>query len=225
MTTRRLTNRSGAALMLAWLMTSPSAAEAESETEVWLSAEVSGEIIDDLNIGVSQDVRWDDDVGRLHEMLSGVSLSYRGIRRLRLGVGYRAEQVQSRRRGWELGHRLHVEARSGFDAGPLGLSYRLRVQATKDSDKRVTFWSPAMRHRVRVAYEDFGDLRPFVDTELFVGLGQPDGFGLSKWRARVGVAYDFGDHEIGLFYLAQRRVGDASALRHDVLGIGYEFGF
>ncbi len=224
MTRRHSTLRlAGLAAALCISVLATTATAAENEVELWLSAQFSAELSDHIQLGVSQGLRWDQDLGRLHEVLPAVGLTWCGIPHFRPAVGYRFEAVHNKDLAWEYGHRLTADARTWFDVGPLELSYRLRVQAARDSDPAIDYWAPTWRNRLQVEYEDLGDLTPYASTEVFVGLGQPDGFGIGRWRVRVGADYDFGQHEVGVFYMAQRRVGDRRAVRHDVIGLGYEF--
>lgn len=204
----------------------PANADAAGKGQAWVSGGVRYRPTKGLWLGFTQHLRWDNRTSPVRKFMPQFTGRYRIARFLRVGGGYRliveryrefvpAEGLQFR---YRVGHRVFLDLRPSYKAGSVRFDYRLRAQVT--GVEGVAPVETVVRHRVGIRVETDAGLSPYLNGELFVLLGEAGG--LTKWRVTLGLPYEFGAHEIDVFYRAQRPTGTGAETWH-IFGLGYRY--
>ncbi|MFN0246286.1 MAG: DUF2490 domain-containing protein [Kofleriaceae bacterium] len=192
-----------------------------ADVQLWSEAGVSKRATKRLQVELSLQTRFDQDISRLQALLPEVGVRYRAIRWLRVGGGYRLEYERDNNGDLVVRHRVSAYARASYTVKRVRLDYRLMV---------VEQWRPSsndqyrtvLRNRVDVSYRDLGPWTPGVSAEVFHALGDLDQADYDKLRLTAGVSLERKQHSIDVFYRAELHADPAEPTFH-ILGLGYHF--
>ena len=174
-----------------------------TESAVWTTLDVSGELTDKVTLNVSEELRFADATGpslaRQHTDI-GVSWNIDGISAL---GGYRNTSSGE--------HRPYVGVGLRLLSGDLNLDSATRLEL-RDFD--------TLRGRTELTVTaSVGGVTPWVSDELFV-----DDSGVTGNRASVGVTKGLNDTvAVRAYYLVDSAIGDSTSNTH-VLGLGLSVG-
>ena len=174
-----------------------------TESAVWTTLDVSGELTDKVTLNVSEELRFADATGpslaRQHTDI-GVSWNIDGISAL---GGYRNTSSGE--------HRPYVGVGLRLLSGDLNLDSATRLEL-RDFD--------TLRGRTELTVTaSVGGVTPWLSDELFV-----DDSGVTGNRASVGVTKGLNDTvAVRAYYLLDSAIGDSTSNTH-VLGLGLSVG-
>ncbi len=174
-----------------------------TESAVWTTLDVSGELTDKVTLNVSEELRFADATGpslaRQHTDI-GVSWNIDGISAL---GGYRNTSSGE--------HRPYVGVGLRLLSGDLNLDSATRLEL-RDFD--------TLRGRTELTVTaSVGGVTPWLSDELFV-----DDSGVTGNRASVGVTKGLNDTvAVRAYYLVDSAIGDSTSNTH-VLGLGLSVG-
>lgn len=208
------------AALVAILCLAPGSASAQSDEQLWLSAAVRTGVTDDLDLSLNQMVRFDQGMSRVGKAAPELGWVYDLPKGFRVHGGYRFTADRRTEGDWRYEHRLFVGARYDFDVGPVEFGYRLEFQEDIYEKRGQRLNDNVIRNRVSVSLESHDIVRPFVSCEKLANLGGEPGTGLRNWRATVGTALNFGDHDFDVFYRL-RRPFEAPFGNDHIIGVGY----
>jgi hypothetical protein len=211
-----------------WLAAHP--ARAAQEFQLWLESGLEVELAKRWRLELEQHLRFDRNLTAVDEIMPQVSVSFRPLRFLHLGLGYRfvTEPIESREATYvEVWHRIFADLQLRLRLKPLVLRYRLRYQEQfgwtwRNGERylaRHTF-----RNRLGLEARMLPWLRPTLAGELFVRVGDPDGL-LHKWRLSVGIDFVLSAHTLELCYRLEDLVADSNDPTRHILGLGYRYAF
>ena len=124
-----------------------------ADAQIWPQVGVAYRASKSLSLGLSGQLRFDQNVHRLAEQIGDFEAHWRATRWLRLGLGYRLAQEKNKNEVWRDARRPHVEARLKLGLGPASLAYRLRLQNKTEEKSRGEEHTLGLRHRVSFAYK------------------------------------------------------------------------
>lgn len=170
------------------------AALADTDAGVWLEAGVSAEVAPNLELGVSQHLRFDDNASRVSAVMPEVGIELELLDMFEIGAGYRYEYE---RRGkdmeFEGGHRIHVDGEVKGRLGVLRGGYRLRAQDRLGAEGKE-------RLRNRLGLEIAGlEPRPGVTAESFHRL-EDGSLVMDKARFTIGIEFEAWERDVQTFY-------------------------
>jgi hypothetical protein len=210
--------RAVAALALLLL---PELAHAQSDVQLWTSAEVRYRVARRTRLEAALELRADEDLSRLGSVLPSVAVTYDPSRRVRLGFGYRYEYERDRRGNLESAHRLHGDVSLRGDGRPLRFNYRLRFQERFEDRSSGFDTTDTIRNRLGVSYDTGRAVTPDASVELFTRLGDEDGLH-TKVRFTIGAGRGFDDQEVEVFYRLEVPIDDRTDPNLHIIGIAYE---
>lgn len=215
---RRLGNAAAVLIALACLVPRPAAAQ--SDEQLWLSAALRARVTNDLDLSLNQMVRLDQSMSRVGKAMPELGWVYDLPKGFRIHGGYRFTADRRNEGDWRYEHRLFVGARYSFDVGPIEFGYRIEFQEDLYDKAGQRLHDNVVRNRFSVSVEEHDIVRPFVAFEKLANLGGSPGTGLRNWRATIGTALNFGDHDFDVFYRL-RRPFEAPFDNDHILGVGY----
>lgn len=207
------------------LLLTPRVAEAKDPIEVWLEAGVRAELVDDLRLTVSNQIRFRDRLERLERVLPELKLAYRVTDWLRFDGGYRFTADKRTEGDFRYFHRLFVDARLRWEpVRDIELDYRMRLQNEMFRDRDDQRQNqPEWRHRLGATFAHHDLVQPGVSWELFTPFSNGRPLYAAAWRLNLGIGLDFGDHMLEPHYHYQRSIDGQPRSGEHVLGLGYRF--
>lgn len=215
----------GLALVSAFAFTSlcdVSSAHAQSDVQLWVSARVRFDLPEGFRLSLDQQVRFDEDVSRLSEVIPELRVGYKVAKWLRLAAGYRFIYARDDGGDFEEAHRVHFDVRFRGDLDPVRIGYRLRFQDRIEDegssrDNRLT-----LRNRLGIRVDTDTLFTPSLSAEVFSRLNGDKATAVRKWRITVGGSFDLDDHELGFFYRVQVPVDQGDDPTLHIFGLEYQ---
>lgn len=195
-----------------------------AESELWLAAEGRWEFVDDFYLSFGPELRFNEEMSRLDEILPEVGLAWKPLDWLRVGGGYRFEANRRKDGDFRFGHRVHVEAVPSWEVGPIELSYRLRLEHSIERRDEEIDLSDELRQRLSVDLKLHDIVRPFVATEFYAEL-KSDPVEFVQANLIAGLNFKFDDHRLEAYYRNSRPMNDPEEAYTHILGFGYRFDF
>lgn len=195
---------------------------AAQESELWLSAEFRAELVDDLNLTVGPELRFNERMSRLDEILPGLDLSYEPLKFLKLGTGYRFEANRRNNGDFRFGHRVQAEVTASYEVSLLEFAYRLRYEHTVARKDGEALLSDELRQRLGVEIDAHDIVRPFADVEVYAELRRTP-VALETYRLTTGLALRLDDHRVEVFYRYKHAIDAPAEPVVHILGLGYRF--
>ena len=173
----------------------------KTENGLWTSLEIKRKLGNGFALSLEEEYRQIDRLGMTDQFMTGVDLSWKPLDFLKGAVGYTlinkfdATEMDP----WKTRHRFNVSLTGSTEVGRFQLSLREKLQTTRrigvDADEHKSNPTNVLRSKFSASYNIKGiPLSPFVSTELFYTLNEPDGdrtvgpvsmFTESRWSAGV----------------------------------------
>lgn len=136
-----------------------------------------------LKMNLNEEIRMDENFGRIQKTYSTLGIDYRILPWLRAGAAYSFIMDNSHSNGWGIRHRGSLYLTERVELGRWELSFQERIQATHRSDDVNLFESPkneiCLKTRVRLEYDIRGkSLKPYISaqTRFLLNGVRPDRF-------------------------------------------------
>jgi len=206
-------------------------AHAAEEFHLWVESGFSYKVNKKLSFALAQNLKFNDNATNVDTINHQVALRYRVADFLRISGGYRfiVEPLSNVTTAYiNYWHRFYGDARLRFRAKRVSFIYRLRFQEQFGDERQLTGREFKMKHTIRNKVELEFDLpkkfTAFTYGELFARIADNDGI-LHKWRAAVGLEYDYKKHDFSLYYMREQLLNGTVAPHANILGIGYSYAF
>ncbi len=196
----------------------PSAAAAQSDAQLWLSAGVRFRVHRAVHLDLEQGLRFDENMSHLGRVLPEVGLSVRPTDWLRLSAGYRFTWVNDNNPDGR--HRVQLDARASGELGRFEWVYRLRYQAGLREGRTTRH---ALRSLIEAGVDTGTPVTPVASTEIFTSMGHGEGVELYAWRGTVGLDIEHERHNLSLFYRLEIPIRDPGEPTLHILGLGYRY--
>jgi len=194
-----------------------------ADTQMWNEVGVGYRVTKSVSVGLTGQLRFDQDLSRLSDQIVDTDLQWRAARWLRLGLGYRLENEKSKKDEWRKASRPHVDARFKVRFGSASLAYRLRLQEKSEEKNSGEEQTASLRHRLSFAYAATKKLRPGGSAELFTRFDEQVPNQLHKMRLTASLAYKLsGKHSLKSFLRLQVPIAKADDALEQIIGLGYE---
>jgi hypothetical protein len=200
------------------------ASPASAEAQLWSEAGLRYRPGKAWALGAQQQLRFDQDLSRLGNIISDLTLAWRPKKWLRLGIGYRYEWESSKKDERRTAQRGLLQAQLKKRLAIASFSYRLRLQQTAKERQSGIQTTPALRHRLSVSYAPKTLVTPSLAAELytrFVGAA-PTIWHKLRLTAAAGHALDK-TNEIEVFLRLQIPLADPADPVEQILGLAYRY--
>lgn len=175
---------------------------AHGDGQVWIEPGVGFEPAKRIEIDLTADTRFDQDVSRFAAFLPEASLSYRVKKWLRVGGAYRLEYERDKNGDLVVRHRIAGLVRLRWNPRPIRVDYRLMVaeQIRPSSNDQVR---TVLRNRLAVSYRAWDPWIPGAEIETFHALGDLDQFDYGRLRLTAGMTHSRGKHDVQAYFRVQ----------------------
>ena len=198
-------------------------AEVAQDAELWMELGVRYQPVKRLRLSLDQHLRLEDSMSSPQSLMSEFGVRYRPLRWLSVGGGYRLAHVQTDNGIFRRRHRLHVEAATRHNLGPVRLGFRLRFQeeARMSDGSDGDPWRHVLRGRASLQLRRL-PVDPFLSFEVFLRFANDDvAAEVRKLRGTLGVEIETDAGDLDICYRAELGL-DALDVVHIVL-LGWHF--
>lgn len=190
----------------------------EEDTELWTSAQLKIDVLEDWRIDVEQQLRLDDHFSSFHQYFSELGIRYKINKYFDLKAQYRYSVTDEE----------HNEGRISLDFGaeydikdfPVDILYRLRLQDEKIeyTGQKKTY----MRHRIGIDYNMSKLVDPYFEYESFFKFNQKNEFRRNRYT--LGLQWKLNKKaELVTFGRYQKEFNVKAPKSVFIVGLGYSY--
>lgn len=199
----------------------------ETDLGVWLNPAIEYKGLKKVDLELSPELRWDQDISRLRSRQLDLKGKYNFKNGYFLGISVRFGSIQ-RNSGWQPRERIQINGGKKWKPGDFRIGYTTKIQftftgktRTRDADLNSNF-----RNKLSLGYTGIKKFTPEVSYELFHGLSDGKFLELQDWRFILeGVFKLSKQHSFGMGYLVQQKILRGVDQRDNVLLLKYKYSF
>ena len=159
-----------------------------SDLQLWTGAAIEKTWGKALTLSLAEEIRFKHDISEINNYFTEAGLRYRISKNFALEGGYRYTRDKKSDDSYETLTRYNLDLRYRGQLDFLTIYYRLRYQ--KEVEGFNLFYQKAdyekyVRMRIKIRYNDFKRIKPYVSAELFQ-LFRPDTYAQLEYIRVVG---------------------------------------
>ncbi|MBC8197760.1 MAG: DUF2490 domain-containing protein [Candidatus Marinimicrobia bacterium] len=187
------------------------------ENQQWMNIEISKNISQNIEIDLSQEIRYKSNYDEFSKTFTDLSLSYKIFSSIKFIGQYRYIIYTDKEK-----KRLSFSTKYYKQLYNFNLSYKLKIQRDYEMDK-----SPEdnFRNKLKIKYPINLFITPFISYELFQTI-EDEKFSEDKYRASTGLEIDiYSNQSIELFYTFNGEYKDSGIEGSHITGLSYKYSF
>lgn len=200
-----------------------------SDAGLWTDVCIEKKVTYALAIKLTQEFRFNENISELGTVLSDIGINYRISKKISIGGNYRLTEKRRLDNSYSTRHRYYFDIAYKQKTKIASLSFRTRFQSqyadfnSKTDGRTPTYYS---RNKLSVKYNSGRKYEPYLASELYYQLNNPDGNKIDNVRYEFGVDYELNKlNNIELFYLIQQEYNVKNPGRDYIMGLGYTISF
>ena len=186
------------------------------DTQAWTSIGFEKNLPHSLSFEFEQELRIKDRLSTFSQTISEVSLSYKVIDGLNIGIPYRYAVFDDKTK-----QRLSLGVSYKYSLKPISLKYRAKLQKSYEKDKIP---EQLIRNKFILQYKLSKKIEPFFSGELFHQFNTNNNQ-LDEYRVSFGLAVDLPrKSSIKIFYIFKKEdLTKTNPDKINVFGLSYTF--
>ena len=186
------------------------------DTQAWTSIGFEKNLPHSLSLEFEQELRIKDRLSTFSQTISEVSLSYKVIDGLNIGIPYRYAVFDDK-----IKQRLSLGVSYKYSLKPISLKYRVKLQRSYEKDKTP---EQLIRNKFILQYKLSKKIEPFFSGELFHKFNKRNNE-LDEYRVSFGLAVDLPrKSSIKIFYIFKKEdLTKTNPYKINVFGLSYTF--
>jgi hypothetical protein len=202
----------------------------ESDLRMWTSATVSKDLFKKLNLSLTEEARFENNISRFDQMVSEVNLKYSIIKGVKARVTYRYTNVNSLANGWYNRQRFACALMFDTDIQRFNVSlrpeYQLDYKGFVNEDKDM-LTIKHLRTKLELQYNiNKTPLMPYAYYELFYYFNAFGNDFFDAERFALGASYKINKHnEFDLYYMIEKEINLPNPKTGYTIGIAYKYDF
>lgn len=199
--------------------------------EIWNNFSVSNEISKKWDIGLSEELRFIENAGKLDILITELTLDYKINKRFKIGVEYRFYRNTKNDGSYEFQKRSRAKLSYNKKIDRFRLTYRLSFQNKNENVwlNETTTDVPTynLRNKISVDYNVKKiKLKPYLSTELFRLYKQDITPEFNKYRITAGANFSiFKNTRFELFYRLDRELNTGYPKSTNIIGTSLKYKF
>jgi hypothetical protein len=199
----------------------------ENDAGLWLGLNLEKKITPSLSFTFSEEVRMYENITEVGIIFSDIGLAYKFGTRFRISANYRFINKKRLDDSYDNRQRYYFDFIYREKTPPFILLFRARFQYQytdifSSAEGKVPDYY--LRTKLTLKLDFFKRIKPYVYTESFFKLGNPDGILFEGIRYCAGIEYSFNRlHMVDLFYMIQKEYNVNNPETDFIVGIGYYF--
>lgn len=166
-----------------------------SDLQLWTGASIEKTWKKTWTLSLQEEIRFKHDISEINNYFTELGLRYRINKNFALEGGYRYTRDKKSDGSYENLSRYNLDLRYRGRLDFITIDYRLRYQKEVEGfnlfDQSADY-EKYVRNRIRIRYDDFQRIKPYVSAEIFQ-LFRPDYYGeLEFIRVVGGIKYEAG---------------------------------
>lgn len=197
----------------------------QRDAGLWLGAAIDYEIIDDLELSLSDELRLDRYITNIAKNNLDIGVAYDMKKWLSLGAYYRFSRENDNGL-WNNSHRYYTDATFQYKSLHFKYAYRIRYQTQHNAIHKSENWNVmdhTIRNKVSVDYGILNSPWSFqLATEIYKPITQP--VFCDKLRIGGGVEYTLSKKQkVELSYIYQKEFNIAEPEINSIVALGYKY--
>ena len=186
------------------------------DTQAWTSIGFEKNLPHSLSFEFEQELRIKDRLSTFSQTISEVSLSYKVIDGLNIGIPYRYAVFDDK-----IKQRLSLGVSYKYSLKPISLKYRVKLQRSYEKDKTP---EQLIRNKFILQYKLSKKIEPFLSGELFHKFNKSNNE-LDEYRVSFGLAVDLRrKSSIKIFYIFKNEdLTKTNPEKINVFSLSYRF--
>jgi hypothetical protein len=198
----------------------------EQDFGSWINASVEYEAWKDLELSLSPELRWDENVTRLRNVQSDFGVQYKLKKDYNTGVVVRVGHVQ-RDSGWQGRRRIQFFVGKKWKiVKDLDVSFKTRVQfsASQQTSTRDADLNSNWRNKISVSYDGIKKTTFTAGYEFFHGIQRSEFLEWQDWRLSLDVERKINKRNfVSLGWIVQTEFTTPRVRRDNILVLSYKF--
>ncbi|MBI5540388.1 MAG: DUF2490 domain-containing protein [Bacteroidia bacterium] len=200
-----------------------------NDAGMWLSVNAEKKITPVLSFTLSEEVRLSENFTEAGMIFTDAGLNYKINKFVRVSANYRFIEKLKKNNTYNLRNRYYFDVTLRKKIKPVILQFRTRFQCQynrmyeADDYPGPYYYS---RNKFMVKADLDKNYVPYIYSEIYSPLNNPDGIFMDKIKYCAGIEYRINRmHEFDLFYVIQKEYNVENPVTDFVIGIGYNFTF
>ena len=172
------------------------------DLQLWTGAAIE-KTWKDWSLTLNEEIRFKQNISEINNYFTEAGLRYRINKNFSLEGGYRFTRDRNSDGSYDNLTRYNLDLRFRARLDQISIHYRLRYQKEVEGFNRIdptVDYEKYVRNRIRLRYNKFMRIKPYVSAELFQQF-RPDTYSKLEYiRVLGGIRYEAGP--VGLFNLA-----------------------
>jgi hypothetical protein len=200
-----------------------------NDAGLWGSINVEKNISNLIDVQLTQELRLNENFSELGTAFTEAGVTFDLPKGFRAGIAYRFIQKRRLDDSYSFRHRYLVELSYRYKWNKLVVSLRNRfqsqytdVQSSEDGMVPENY----LRTKLQFRYDTGKRWQPFISSELFYQLNNPEGNEIDNMRFATGIDYEINKrNSIEVSYLFDREINVNNPVTSYIIGIAYNFKF
>lgn len=200
-----------------------------NDAGLWTNLCLEKKLSPSFAVNFNQESRFNENVSELGSFFSDIGITYKIRKELTVGGNYRFTEKKRLDDSYSSRHRYYFDIAYKKKMNLVSLTFRTRFQSqyadynSKPDGKVPIYYS---RNKLSIKYNTGKRYKPYLASELFYQMNNPNGNEIDNVRYVFGVDYELNKmNSIELFYLLQQEYNVKNPGRDYVIGIGYTVSF
>lgn len=141
-----------------------------SDLHLWTGAAIEKSLGKDWTLSLGEEIRFKHNISEINNYFTEAGIRYRISKNFALEGGFRYTRDKKKDNTYENLSRYNLDLRYRGRIDFIGINYRLRYQKEVEGFKlldQTIAYEKYLRHRIRISYEDFAKIKPYVSAETF----------------------------------------------------------
>ncbi len=210
-----------------WFISAQCVFSQVNDAGLWTSVNLEKKITADFSLNLSEELRFNENISELGTAFTEFGGDYKLIKNLTAGISYRFIQKRRVDDFYSTRHRLIFNLSYRHKIKKLSITLRERFQTQyadiySSEDGKIP--EHTLRSKLTLKYDFDKKYFPFIYTELFYQLNNPEGNELVNVRYAAGFEYEFNKRSsLDLFYLINKEINVNNPWTDYVIGVAYNF--
>lgn len=200
-----------------------------NDAGLWLNISIDKKLNNKFTLSLKQSFRLNENMAELGTALSDLGLEYKISKGFSVSGNYRFSQRRQLDDTYSSRHRYYTDLNYRIKAQPFVVRFRGRYQSQYNdlfSGEQNRAASNYLRGRLSVQYKPAARYLPYISSEWFYPVNDPELRQVDRIRCIAGVEYEWSKKSsFDLFYMYQSERNQKNPLHEFIIGLGYQFKF
>ncbi len=184
--------------------------------QTWGSFQIKKVVLKNLDVELSQELRYSDYSTKLNQSLTDIGLSYKLSNFFKVGLFYRYRNLILDE---EIRDEVYANASFKYAWNDFTFTDRARLHIKfRDDDETINNF----RNKLKIDYNTSTFVSPFIESEIFYRFIYENGDRVTQARYALGLAFEITDYlEIDTYFMREQEYNTKKAIHSNIIGIDF----